>query len=255
MGAHSMMRRRAAIGALTVGAATLLLGACGVVRIFPTYRYRLTVEVDTPEGLKAGSSVIEVRTSAMHLGGIGGGAGANARGEAVTVDLGARGLLFALLGSEVNEGWAAGIMPTFAKRPTSPTGNQDDEIAGQLENMLANKGLIVLPRYYPADADVSGPPPDKPQSDYPLLVRFGDIKDPKSVALVDPDDLAKSLGPGVKLRRITVQLTDDEVTMGIEKRLGWLPTHHGGLIETPPGVPIGEMPFGADVTEGDFKLR
>lgn len=245
-----MMARR---GVLAAVAAALLLGACGIARKFPTYRFRLTVEVDTPEGLKTGSSVIEVRTSAVHLGGIGGGAGAEARGEAVTVDLGSRGLLFALLRSEGNGAWAGGIMPTFAKRPTSPTGNQDDEIAGQLENMLANKGLIVLPRYYPADADVLGPPPDKPQSDYPLLVRFGDIKDPKSVALVDPDDLAKSLGPGVKLRRITVQLTDDEVTMGIEKRLGWLSEYPEPSLDPKHGPT--DYSVAATTHHGDFRQK
>lgn len=34
----------------------------------PDYRYRLTVEVDTPEGVKAGRSVIEVRQRLVRLG-------------------------------------------------------------------------------------------------------------------------------------------------------------------------------------------
>ncbi|WP_156457791.1 hypothetical protein [Altererythrobacter sp. Root672] len=34
----------------------------------PTYRYRMTVEVDMPEGLKSGSSVIEVDTSIVRPG-------------------------------------------------------------------------------------------------------------------------------------------------------------------------------------------
>jgi hypothetical protein len=54
-----------------------------------------------------------------------------------------------------------------------------------------------------------------------MLVRFGDIADPKTVAKVDPDDLAASFGKGVTLRRITVERTKDKVTTGIEKRLGW----------------------------------
>ena len=213
-----MISRREALATLA-GAASLLAG-CGVVRNFPTYRYRLTVEVETPEGVKTGSSVIEVRTGAVHLGGIGGGAGAEVSGEAVTVDLGSHGLL---LRSEGNGSWAGGIMPTFAERPKVDANHSDDDtMAIMFQNMLANKGLIVLPRYYPVTARVSGMQSDKPQSAYPMLVRFGDIKDPKGVALVDPDDLEKSLGPGVTLRRITVQITADPVTTGIEKRLGWL---------------------------------
>ena len=39
-----------------------VLGGCSLTESdkTPDYRYRLTVEVDTPEGLKIGSSVIEV---------------------------------------------------------------------------------------------------------------------------------------------------------------------------------------------------
>lgn len=60
------------------------------------------------------------------------------------------------------------------------------------------------------------------QSGYPMLVTFGDLTDPTSVALVAPDNLAASFGEGVTLRRITVQMTDEDVTSGIGARLGWL---------------------------------
>ena len=55
-----------------------------------------------------------------------------------------------------------------------------------------------------------------------MLVTFGDLNDPTSVERVDPDDLAATFGEGVSLKRITVQITDDPVTTGIEKRLVWL---------------------------------
>ena len=55
-----------------------------------------------------------------------------------------------------------------------------------------------------------------------MLVRFRDVGDPKSVEVVDAGDLAKSFGPGVKLRRIMLAVTDDPATTGIEKRLGWV---------------------------------
>lgn len=55
------MRKRAAI------AVTLLLAALGIVwaQQYPAYtlRYRLTAEVETPDGVKSGSSVIEVTYS------------------------------------------------------------------------------------------------------------------------------------------------------------------------------------------------
>ncbi|MEP0393170.1 MAG: hypothetical protein ABJ205_00340 [Erythrobacter sp.] len=49
-------------------AGALLLGGCGAEDVAPDYRYRLTVEVDTPEGLKTGSSVIEVSTKVAKRG-------------------------------------------------------------------------------------------------------------------------------------------------------------------------------------------
>jgi hypothetical protein len=58
--------------------------------------------------------------------------------------------------------------------------------------------------------------------DYPTLVHFRDIRDPKTVALVDPGDLARSFGAGVKLRRIVLTITDKPVTTGNAKRLKWL---------------------------------
>ena len=58
--------------------------------------------------------------------------------------------------------------------------------------------------------------------DLPLLVRFRDINDPKTVERVDPNDLAASFGPGVYLKRATVEITRDPVTTGIVKRLSWL---------------------------------
>jgi hypothetical protein len=51
---------------------------------------------------------------------------------------------------------------------------------------------------------------DLPRKDWPMMVRFKDINDPKSVEAVDP------AAAGVK--RIMLETTSDDVTMGIEKR-------------------------------------
>jgi hypothetical protein len=54
-------------------------------------------------------------------------------------------------------------------------------------------------------------------------VTFADVADPTTVARVDPDDLAASFGPGVTLRGMTLEITDDPVTKGVvEGVLGWL---------------------------------
>lgn len=194
----------------------LVLGACGLIDDTPTYRYRMTVEVDTPEGLKSGSSVIEVDSS-LGFPGIDFSQqswGFSTRGEAAMVDLGERGVLFALLRSEQSVDWASNVLLWLIPMPDMPDGTLWKEASLQrFQDMLDNKELIELPQTLPG-------------TDYsaarPMLVTFGDLSDPTSVAKVDPDNLAASFGEGFSLRRITVQLTDDPVTTGIDKRLPWL---------------------------------
>lgn len=219
----------------------------------PDYRYRLTVEVETPEGLRTGSSVIEVFTAIAGQNSIPtpGYVSRRARGEAVAVDLGKRGVLFALLRSDDNSDWASGVMLGFA--PDLPM-TRDSEgkydsaahFRAKFMAMLQNRRLIVLPERFKKKSNQEG------GLARPMLVRFRDISDPTTVERVDPDDLAASFGDGVHLRRVTVQLTDEMVTKGITEILPWLIYQQGGLIPVPRGKAIGEMPIGAEINEGDF---
>jgi len=59
-------------------------------------------------------------------------------------------------------------------------------------------------------------------SDLPDLVTFDDIKDPKTVALVDPDDLQATLGPGITWNEITLEMTGEPITNGLVTKLPWL---------------------------------
>lgn len=192
-----------------MAAFALLLSACSLgPDPTPDYRYRLTVEVDTPDGLKTGSSVIEVKTSVAGENAITtpGRVSHTLRGEAVAVDLGDGRSLFALLRSPTDIDWANNVM--FILTP-----GQGD-FQSRFEAMLKRRKEYTLPRYLPIRGE------RRPAR--PMLVAFGDLADPTSVAEVDPDDLAKTFGEGVSLKRITVQLTDDPVTTGIEQLLGWL---------------------------------
>lgn len=203
------MRRLTVLGVLLAG---VLLAACDDAA--PDYCYRLTVEVATPQGLRTGSSVIEVEQTLGRPGmnPAGQAVERRIRGEAVAVDLPGGRTLFALLRSDNNIDWAGYVMPLLA--PDQP----GDSFAERLDDMLAlaGKGPIALPRTFPPVAHL----PER--SAYPMLVTFRDTGDPTSVQLVDPDDLAATFGPGTRLRRITVEMTHDAVTTGIEERLGWL---------------------------------
>lgn len=187
--------------------AALAVAGCGTKH--ESFRYRLTVEVETPQGLRSGSSVIEVDVSQT---------GENAwatpearglrfkiRGEAVAVDLPNGQVLFALLSGEDSPQRAAGLPYATLQPP---------RFEGEFDYIKRTRALERTDRLGVV-----------PRSAYPMLVTFGDLSDPASVELVDPDDLAASFGEGVRLKRLTVQMTDDPVTTGTQKRLAWLAEH------------------------------
>src|SRR5207253_11489286 len=93
-----------------------MLLACGGESV--TYRYRMTVYVDTPAGPRSGSSVIEVVYSPPVLMGH---SQSDVRGEAVAVDL-PGGTLFALLRSPTDRS-AAAHYAGHAGAGASPPGN------------------------------------------------------------------------------------------------------------------------------------
>src|SRR3546814_5723924 len=90
------MARRAVLG-LFASAAALLL--CGCERT-DTLRYRMTVEVETPTGVRSGSSVIETTITKGPRTGQGSGLTATMKGEPVAVDLGSGPPLLALLNGD-----------------------------------------------------------------------------------------------------------------------------------------------------------
>lgn len=71
----------------------IALAVCGCGSQADSYRQRITVEVDTPEGVMTGSSVSEVKWRYSSRG----SSRASSRGEAVAVDLPGGRTLFALM--------------------------------------------------------------------------------------------------------------------------------------------------------------
>jgi hypothetical protein len=206
-----MMARRGVLGMLAGGAASLLSG-CGLFG-GNSYRFRMTVEVETPKGPKSGSSVMEVvsEKSSIRVGDQT-ASGIGLRGEAVVVET-ADGPLFVLLKQPDGEGPLERSV-TVALAPDAEKGMHDavSDLGGWLGGVKA----------------------ELPRKEWPMMVRFRDLSDPKSVVKVDPD------AAGVK--RILVETTSDVLSSGIEKRLAWLQLQVGSLGKRPKGLPIGELP-------------
>lgn len=237
---EALSAARGLVRLVVLGVGALLLSGC--LSETETFRYRLTVEVETPQGLRAGSSVIEVEQNL----GRSAASPANSqiyrkvRGEAVAVDLPDGQTLYALLRSENNVDWASSIVQALSP---SVEGESFEE---RFDNVLLLEAPVEVPRVWTEDGLMKG------KSAYPMLVTFGDEADPTSVERVDPDDLAASFGAGVRLKRITVELTDDPVTRGIEERLAWLKNTRGTLLYQPRDTPIGDLPIEYQVGKISF---
>ena len=217
-----MMARREfgfAVLALTASLAGCDVNSPAMSYIWQQPHYaKLTAKVETPEGVKSGFSVIEVKWDKA-------GRGYNVKGDAVAVDLPKGETLFVLLRSQSSVDWPA-YLHQIVKLENSP-----EDQALYYNRIAANRTIWPVPRtkeYFGNREE---------HENYPYFVRFKNIADPKSVEQVDPDDLAKSFGPGYRLKSLTVQMTDEAVTVGIEKRLGWLESvglERTTLIPNPP---------------------
>lgn len=190
------MRRRdfAKFGAAS--GLTLLMGGCGDNT---ATRFRLTAEVQTPQGVRSGSSVIEVvwhRPGALARSILGSQASGSytIRGEAVAVDLPDGQTLFVLLRSPADPDWPAWVLGQIGHGEVRP-----------------------VPRRWRY-----GPGAGTMTENYPWFVRFDDTKKPETVEEVDPDDLAASFGDGYALKALTFQRTNDAVTTGIREKLAWI---------------------------------
>lgn len=201
-----------------LGTAVFGLGGCSKIEPSETLRYRLTVEVETPEGVKSAHSVWEYKITDYAVGFT--EFGTSHRGEAVALDLPGDKTLFALLVSGDSQAeYPAYVI--FRQLQTTPEYKEDSKTAflEVFPRWRSAKESWVVPKTLPPQNQKATSP-----SGYPMLVTFKDITDPTSVKRVDPDDLAASFGAGYRLKSITVQVTDEPVTVGIAERLkgaGW----------------------------------
>ena len=178
---------------------TFLLGTlfgCGLDRY--TWNQRMTVTVETPEGVVSASSVIEVRAvfdenpNALS---------ANREvyyaytGEAVALEVRPGQWLFALMGDP------AELM--YRAAPERYSSRMRGEWLAEIPEQTEPVELVGELR--------------------PRMVSFGDITDPLSVTAVDPDDLAATFGEGFRLVSVTLEVTDAPVALGIVELLPWLP--------------------------------
>lgn len=219
-----------------------------------TWRYKMTVTVETPEGLKTGSAVREVIAwrepkvlPEQHAG-----QAKLGYGEAVVVDLDKRGVLFAAMFGK--RGVDYGYMLPFWVFSTE---------AGSLSAENIRKFSTLK----------AGPVEIEPKL-YPTIVYFTEPANPTTISLARDLEcpavhsrcdlqtgghlsmtMEKAFGAGVRIKSITLEMTEEPVTKGIvDKYLPWLNERAKlpGYLGSVPKEP-GKDPSGTWVQTGAFK--
>lgn len=179
---------------------TLVLMLAGCIERY-SWHQKFTVTVETPEGDVSGSSVSAVSWRKQWFRWDGMAWSYDLTGEAVVVEVTPGRYLFALLkGAGTTE-----YMGSVAA--ASIAGREGRVIDGALFDEVRDKrdraaGVITVPDYQ-----------------YPIMVTFDDIADPASVRLVDPVDLGARFGPGVRLKSVELEVTEEAVTEGVVERV------------------------------------
>lgn len=219
-----VISRRQAVrlcGGLSVGiVCPMLLSAC--YRHLPSYRYRLSVVVETPCGIKSGSSVIEIGSTDKGRGFPGpeaGGIDTDIAGEAVPIEISTETMLFMLLTQPGHNEFAGALL--WYLNPDIPI----EETTESRLNALKRRTYAMPLPYMRAPV----PPEREDQRLWPTFVTFRNRADPTSVVEVDPLNPAALLGSGVRIKSVTAQITSDEVDRKISKFLPWIYDRRGYL--------------------------
>lgn len=176
----------------------------------PGHKYRLTVEVTTPEGIKTASGILAVVPDRNYNR----GGRTTMRGEAVFVDLGQGKNLVALLAHQQGGKLDLDDINYVALRAYGAARGSRVSFTdiGRQTGIVPVQGELI-----------------------PVLVSFADPKDPGTARLVASDHAEAVLGDGYAVRGLTAEVVPngfwpidfggalgEPVTRGIDAKLPWL---------------------------------
>jgi hypothetical protein len=173
----------------------------------PGHKYRLTVEVETPEGLKSAKGVMAVHPDR----GYSRSGHTTTKGDAVLVDLGGGKNLVALLAHRDNTVDLDGMNYVALRAYKAAGQNVSFNEMSRMTGAVPVTGALI-----------------------PILVSFTDLSNPATARTVPPDNLATVLGQGFRLHGMTAEVVPngiwpldfggrlgEPVTRGIEAKLPW----------------------------------
>jgi hypothetical protein len=180
----------------------------------PDHKYRLIMQVETPNGEKAASGILSVRPNRSYGGTGSGSSFPQTSGDALLVELGEGRSLVALLayGEDGSNFDDASFLPTRL------LGAKDRRVG--FRDVRTFAGAPALP---------------VPEQQRPVFVAFADTANPRSARRIDPNELEQVFGKGYRLRGLSLDIVangfwpidfggalGEPVTRGIERKLPWL---------------------------------
>ena len=243
---------------LAVGLSASACAVAGSSAEYPsaTIRYKMTVEVETPEGIKTGSAVREISmvSRPKRMGEMNDTHMRLEKGEAVVVDLGQRGVLFATLGSATDPVWS--FLNAFPS-PCAEGAVSRCSVKYYSSLKLGDRAQLSA-RYYP------------------MFVAFGDLNDPKSAKnvlemkscpdpatgipdnsrCIDKDHFEETFGQGVQLKAIFIEITDQPFFPIVGHFLKWLDTVYGHQLDGSNLQMLGSKnPVANSLSAGNFSTE
>ena len=207
------------VPAVVVLVVIVLLGVGLIYLNRPEHKYRLTIEVQTPSGVRSASGVM-----AVYMGKDSGvlpeaGGAIGMKGDAIFLDLGDGRNLIAALAHGANgsnfDGMSRLAMNVFAAAGQKARFKDVNQLTGKVQV----QGDLI-----------------------PTLVTFTNLHDPKTARVLDPTNIEAAFGNGFHLNRVFLEMVPvrlwpldfggplgEPVTRGIETKLPWVTSVKGYL--------------------------
>lgn len=195
-----------------------LLSACGGNSA--TVRFKVIAMLEVDGEVKEFSNVMQVQFTRKDSSALGYGGSSKTWGEALVVDLSKRGRAY-LLPSYFNRSGKSftglydySLLRTFSINASQ--GSLEVEHINQLKNLTGRRELVTRGTNYGVGL---------------TFVAFKNEADPDSIFEIKQSDFHKYFGDGVKLLRVDVEITDEDVTMNkLSSYLLWLNNKDAGFI-------------------------
>lgn len=182
----------------------------------PDHKYRLAVEIETPQGPRTAAGILSVRPNRSYGGTGSGSSMPQVKGDALVLPLSEGRNLVVLMayGDDGSNFEDASFLPT--------------RVIGAKDRRFSFRDMKTL---------AGAPQVAVPDAQRPVLLSIADLNDPASARRADWNDLEASLGRGFRLRSVAVDIVangywpidfggalGEPVTRGIETKLPWLNT-------------------------------